>query len=253
MLELRMQFHDNARPLPNTLTLRPNQMKMMINKSSAAGNYTISCRCMIVLLSILAVAGCGDVASLKPFVFDMTRINQDGSVNDGKDYEKQPWACVKDNQSGLIWEVKTAEPGLQNINNTYTWYDPDKTTNGGWEGKAKGGVCSGSECDTDSYIKAINAKKLCGLTDWYLPSRFELNTIVDTSIPFPGPTIAKAYFPESVGGKYWTDTTFKTRRAGAWVWRFDQGSDYVAEKSEALNVRLTRPAPKQPGEKAIPK
>ncbi|MDD5299360.1 MAG: DUF1566 domain-containing protein [Gallionella sp.] len=256
MLEQRTQFHDNARPLPNNnpyIRLRPNQMKIMINKSAASKTPIASCRNMAMLLSVLVIAGCGDASSLKPFIFDMTRINQDGSVNDGKDYAKQPWACVKDNQSGLMWEVKTAEPGLQNINNTYTWYDPDNTTNGGFAGKAKGGVCSGSDCDTDSYIKAINAKKLCGLTDWYLPSRFELNSIVDTSISPPGPTIAKAFFPESVAGKYWTDTTFKTRRAGAWVWRFDQGSDYVVEKSEALNVRLTRPAPKNPEVKAAPK
>lgn len=226
---------------------------MMTNKSTVSKNTIASCRNMILLLSALVTAGCGDALTPKTFVFDMTRLNNDGSVNDGKDYVKQPWTCVKDNQSGLVWEVKVAEPGLQNVNNTYSWYDPDQSTNGGYAGKANGGVCAGSNCDTDSYIKAVNAKKLCGLTDWYLPSRFELNTIVDTSIPLPGPTFPKAFFPESLAGKYWTDTTFKTRRAGAWVWRFDQGSDYVAEKSEALNVRLTRPAPKKPDDKVAPK
>jgi len=208
---------------------------------------------VILLLCPLAITGCGDKLAPKPFVFDMTRINQDGSVNDGSDYANKPWACVRDNQSGLIWEVKTTEPGLLNINNTYSWYDPDEKTNGGFAGKAIGGVCTGSNCDTDSYIKAINAKKLCGLADWYLPSRFELNTIVDTSVPLPGPTLAKVFFPESIAGKYWTDTTFRTRRAGAWVWRFDQGSDYVAEKSEALGVRLTHVSPNKPGVKAASK
>lgn len=208
---------------------------------------------VLLFLCSLAVTGCGDALAPKPFIFDMTRINQDGSVNDGSDYAKKPWACVRDNQSGLTWEVKTPGPGLQNINNTYTWYDPDPQTNGGFAGKANAGVCSGSDCDTDSYIKAVNANKLCGLNDWYLPSRFELNTIVDTSIPPPGPTLAKSYFPESMAGKYWTDSTFRTRRAGAWVWRFDQGSDYVAEKSEALSVRLTHVSPKKPDAQAAPK
>ena len=208
---------------------------------------------ILLMLCPLAITGCGEKINPKPFVFNMTRINQDGSENDGSDYVKKPWACVRDNQSGLTWEVKTPEAGLQNINNTYSWYDPDQNTNGGYAGKDKGGVCAGSNCDTDSYIKAVNAIKLCGLNDWYLPSRFELNTIVDTSIPLPGPTLPKVYFPESQAGKYWTDTTFKTRRAGAWVWRFDQGSDYVAEKSEALNVRLTHVSPKKPDMKAVPK
>lgn len=203
----------------------------------------------LMLLIPLGIAGCGDTLNPKPFVFDMTRLNQDGSTNDGSDYAKKPWACVKDNQTGMIWEVKKTEPGLQNINNTYTWHDPDQNSNGGWAGKANGGVCNGSNCDTEAYAKAINAAKLCGFTDWHLPSRFELNTIVDTSIFFPGPTLPKAYFPESLAGKYWTDTTFKTRRAGAWVWRFDYGNDYVAEKSEALNVRLVYALPKKPDEK----
>jgi hypothetical protein len=154
---------------------------------------------------------------------------------------------VLDNQSGLVWEVKSAGPGLHNIDNTYSWYDPNPDSNGGYAGKANGGTCVGTDCDTASYIKAINAEKLCGFTDWYLPSRFELNTIVDPSIFYPGPTLPKAFFPESLAGKYWTDTTFKTRRAGAWVWRLDYGSDYVEEKSQALSVRLAHPTLKPPG------
>ena len=256
MLEQRTQFQDNVYSLPNQYFFtysRLNQMKIMIDKNAASKNPIVFCGNIVLLLSALVTAGCGEAITPKPFVFDMTRINQDGSVNDGKDYAKQPWACVKDNQSGLVWEVKTTEPGLQNINNTYSWYDPDQVTNGGFAGKAKSGACSGSDCDTASYIKALNAKKHCGLDDWYLPSRFELNTIVDTSVPVPGPTLPKAYFPESMSGKYWTDTTFKTRRAGAWVWRFDQGSDYVAEKSEALNVRLTHAPAIKPAGKTAPK
>jgi hypothetical protein len=207
----------------------------------------------LLLLTPLFVAGCGDKLMPKPFVFEMTRINQDGSVNSGADYVKQPWACVQDNQTGLIWEVKKSESGLQNINNTYSWFDADMKTNGGWAGKANAGVCTGSDCDTSAYINAINAKKLCGLDDWYLPSRFELNTIVDTSIAYPGPTLPKAFFPELLAGKYWTDTTFKTRRGGAWVWSFDAGSDSVVEKSEAHSIRLTHVAPKKPAAQAAKK
>ena len=215
-------------------------MKKMIKNGKAHQCLTTSRKsAAVLLLCALGIAGCGDALTPKPFVFDMTRINQDGSVNDGKDYAKKPWACVLDNQTGLIWEVKTTEPGLQNINNTYSWYDSDQNTNGGWAGKINGGVCSGSRCDTESYIKAFNAKKFCGYADWYLPSRFELNTIIDSSIFYPGPTLPPAYFPESKAGNYWSDTTFRTRRASAWAWRFDSGSDYVEEKSTALSVRLT--------------
>lgn len=204
---------------------------------------------LLVLLCPLAIAGCDDIPALKPHVFDMAYLNQDGSVNDGKDYARQPWACVLDNQSGLVWEVKRSEPGLHNINNTYTWYDSNPDSNGGVAGKANGGTCTGSDCDIESYTKAVNAEKLCGFTDWYMPSHFELGTIVDEGVFFPGPTLPKAFFPESLAGKYWTDTTFKTRRATAWAWRFDQGSEFIAEKTEALNARLTH-ATRKPGEQA---
>jgi len=40
------------------------------------------------------------------------------------------WSCVKDNVTGLMWEVKTTSPGLHNTNNTYTWYDTNPNTNG---------------------------------------------------------------------------------------------------------------------------
>jgi hypothetical protein len=195
---------------------------------------------------LLLLSGCGEVPDSKPFKFEMTRINQDGSVNSGMDFVKSPWVCVRDDQSGLTWEVKMPEPGLHDVHNTYSWYDPDDTSNGGYAGKANGGTCAGSNCDTDSYTRAVNDNKLCGLSDWHLPSRYELNTIVDATVFFPGPTFPKQYFPESLAGKYWTDTTFKTRRAGAWVWGFDYGIDYVAEKSEALSVRLVHVTPKQP-------
>jgi hypothetical protein len=222
-------------------------MKKSIKNSRTHSAFDQSCKNMaLLLLCSIGVVGCGEALTPKPFVFDMTRINLDGSVNDGSDPTKKPWACVLDNQTGLIWEVKTTEAGLQNINNTYSWFDSDQVTNGGWAGTPKGGVCVGSACDTESYIKAFNSKKFCGYNDWYLPSRFELNTIVDSSAPFPGPTLASAYFPESKAGSYWTDTTFKTRRASAWVWRFDHGSDYVEEKSVALSVRLTHATPLKP-------
>lgn len=204
---------------------------------------------ILMLLSPLALTGCDKPAAFKPHVFDMTRLNGDGSTNDGKDYAKQPWVCVKDNQSGLVWEVKRPEPGLHSIDNTYSWYDPNPNSHGGFAGKANGGVCTGSDCDTESYVKAVNTEKLCGYSDWYMPSRFELGTIMNEAVFYPGPTLPGGYFPESKPGKYWTDTTFKTRRAAAWAWRFDQGSEFVAEKTEALSVRLVHATIKPVGKK----
>jgi len=220
-------------------------MKKFISHTTVSKGIFLPCRSIIILIVCsLTITGCGDALTPEPYVFDMTRLNQNGSINDGSDFSSRPWACVRDNQSGMTWEVKLPEPGLHNIDNTYSWYDPDQSSNGGYAGKINAGVCVDSDCDTYSYIKAVNAEKLCGLSDWHLPSRFELNTILDATVFFPGPTLPKEYFPETLPGKYWTDTTFRTRRAGAWVWGFDYGSDYVVEKSKALSVRLLHITPK---------
>ncbi|MCR4304563.1 MAG: DUF1566 domain-containing protein [Gallionella sp.] len=224
-------------------------MKKMINSSTTPKGSTASFRSIALLLCSLMFAGCGDAFTPKPKIFDMTPLNQDGSTNDGKDYAMQPWACVHDNSTNLFWEVKKSEPGLQNASNTYSWYNPDQDANGGVAGTAKGGICAGSDCDTESYVKAINSRKLCGFSDWRLPSREEMSTLVDISVFYPGPTIPTAFFPEPIPpGKYWSSSTFRTRRAGAWAWRFDYGNDYLSEKSEALNVRVTRGVPKTVGE-----
>jgi hypothetical protein len=50
------------------------------------------------------------------------------------------WPMVKDNVTGLIWEVKQNSDGVANYanphdaDNTYTWYDSNPRTNGGKAG-----------------------------------------------------------------------------------------------------------------------
>jgi len=189
-------------------------MKKPIDNGADVKHSAHFCRRMaLLLLCPLAIAGC-DIQALKPPVFDMTPLNRDGSVNDGKDYAGNPWSCVQDNISGLVWEVKKTGPGLHDIKNTYSWYDPNPESNGGFAGKANGGTCAGSDCDTQSYVKAVNAEKLCGFDDWYLPSRFELGTIIDSGVFFPGPTIPKAYSPRHIPPSRIRECTGAIRHSG---------------------------------------
>ena len=52
--------------------------------------------------------------------FDFTRLNADGSDYRGNgDYKSQPWACARDNHTGLIWEVKTTDGGIHDKDNRY--------------------------------------------------------------------------------------------------------------------------------------
>jgi hypothetical protein len=93
--------------------------------------------------------------------------------------------CIQDNVTGLVWEGKTASAGLRAAANTYTWLNSDSAANGGAAGTVNGGSCSGSTaCDTQTYAAAVNAAKVCGFSDWRLPTVAELTTLVDSS-PWP--------------------------------------------------------------------
>lgn len=59
------------------------------------------------------------------------------------------------------------------------------------------------------YTEQAFAVELCGVltyagyTDWRLPSRIELVTLVDYSVAAPGPTIDVTAFPETLGVAFW--------------------------------------------------
>ncbi len=126
------------------------------------------------------------------------------------------WSMVRDNVTGLIWEVKTSNNRAQNYSdphdadNNYTWYDPDPGTNQGNAGT------EGNNTDTKDFIDALNNAKFGGFEDWRLPTIKELSCLVDYSIPEPGPTIDIAYFPNTVDSNYWSSTTSAENPGSAW-------------------------------------
>ncbi|MCB1756898.1 MAG: DUF1566 domain-containing protein [Gammaproteobacteria bacterium] len=111
--------------------------------------------------------------------FDFTKLDAKGEALDNN---AGNWRCVRDNRTGLIWEVKTTDKGLQDRFNTYSWYfDSDRLLTGSNNGTPNGGECKGNiACDTQSYIDAINKAGLCGRTsEWRLPAPEELRSIND--------------------------------------------------------------------------
>ncbi|HLF96514.1 MAG TPA: DUF1566 domain-containing protein [Methylococcaceae bacterium] len=150
------------------------------------------------------------------------------------------WSCVRDNVTGLEWEVKTDDGGLRDKDNTYTWYNPDSASNGGSAGTANGGSCTGSNCDTQAYVQAVNAAGLCGHADWRLPEREELRSLVDYSVAYPGPTIDQNYFPNTRNTVFSSASPYAGVSTYAWLVSFDFGYDYPAGKFSALGVRVVR-------------
>ncbi|MDO9104919.1 MAG: DUF1566 domain-containing protein [Methylovulum sp.] len=115
------------------------------------------------------------------------------------------WACIKDTKTGLIWEVKTSDGGLRDGRWRYSWYDPQYLPDGKNPGGNPDGtmdpdpfpcgtdiICAGFKnpekifdfgyknkllcnakplfCNTYDYMKMVNARSLCGVSDWRLPS-----------------------------------------------------------------------------------
>ena len=175
--------------------------------------------------------------------FDFTKICRNGDAAGEEKCPPNPspgegdnnWACTLDNVTGLTWEVKT-ESGLGNKKNTYTWYNPDEMVNGNEPGLENGGKCKGSNCDTQAYIKAINDKSLCGLSDWRLPTKRELLSIVDNG-QFK-PAIDTRFFPNTLNLHYWTSSPYPEQEDSAWQVYFLYGEAEPRTKSQSNHIRL---------------
>lgn len=102
-----------------------------------------------------------------------TKIANDGSkLADSALLGPNPkdWACTRDNKTGLIWEVKTTDGGLRDMNKTYNRYAGD------------------------DFVNSVNVQTLCGKNDWQIPSGKALLSIVKLSSQ---PTIDGIYFPNT--------------------------------------------------------
>jgi hypothetical protein len=191
--------------------------------------------------------------------FSFTKLDTNGDDLPASELE---WSCVKDNVTGLIWEVKTTDDGLHNKADTFTWYNTDYNVNGGYSGRDyfTNAVCEGfididdSEglCNTEAFTARVNDTQLCGYSDWRLPTVKELAGIVNKGKN--NPAIDTDYFPSTVSGDYsiyWTsnpDVVFipSSEDIGVtqkfWAIRFDTGAD-LTTTIKPYSVRLVRSNP----------
>ena len=177
--------------------------------------------------------------------FDFTKLDSGGNPLPAAAIS---WDCVYDNVTGLTWEIKTDDNGLRDKDWTYTWCNNNSSINGGSAGVCDTGSGVGSDnclnnarCDTEKYAADVNALNpaLCGYTDWRMPTRRELHSIVDRSRENP-PAIDAAYFPRTVNNWYWSASPYAPNAGSAWYVYFDNGVDYPEVKGDGLAVRLVR-------------
>lgn len=111
---------------------------------------------------------------------------------------------VTDTETGLMWQKGTA-PG------TYTWQQ------------------------ALAYAEELT---LAGHSDWRLPNRNELQTLVDYSRY--NPAIDPILEVSAVLPFYWSSTSNAYHMGNAWFVYFDDGYVYYDKKSEKYYVRVVR-------------
>jgi len=173
--------------------------------------------------------------------FSFTKLDEGGRPLDDQTvaYGTTPWNCVLDRVTGLAWEVKTDDGNLQDKDWTYSWYNPDATTNGGTAGTENNGACvDAANCDTEKYIAAVNTAALCGYDDWRLPSAGELLSLVANDRVSPG--IDSDWFPNTLSDLYWSSDSDANNSVSAIYVHFDDGTSSNVGKANAYSVRLVR-------------
>jgi hypothetical protein len=177
------------------------------------------------------------------FGYDFTALGGDGKPTfeqnlTGTGYATQPWSCLRDNWTGLTWEVPTpvVNAGLYDTSYRYTWYDPDGKSNGGAPGKQKGGYY---KFDTHQFVARVNAAKLCGHSDWRLPSAAELRNLLNIGAPGTpnGPLPA---IPTLESNGYWSATPDPKYPKRATVLSTQYGYDTFFPKNQPYYVMLVR-------------
>ena len=107
----------------------------------------------------------------------------DANGNDFPDDAPWPWAMVRDNVTGLIWEVKTDDGTIHDKDNTYGW----------------------SQLES-SFIATLNVTNFGGFSDWRVPVIKELASIVNRNTYDPSVDIG--FFPNTMLSSYWSFTTY---------------------------------------------
>ena len=144
-----------------------------------------------------------------------TNSNLDGKL--GFSFSTPVAGCVKDITTGLTWEVKTTDGGVNDWGKTYT------------------------QSAAADFVKVVNNSNLCGFSDWRLPTPDELQRIVDYSVGSPGPTIDTFWFPNTKAGVYWSGALYQADTTQGWAVNFQSGAvSGFYLRSESHYVRVVR-------------
>ncbi|GEM_PF-5587279 len=131
-------------------------------------------------------------------------------------------ACVRDNVTGLIWEIKTKDGGSRDHKSLYSW------------------------TERLAYVEKVNAAHLCGFNDWRVPDIKELTGIVSYQHVIPKPAIVTSYFSDldKIGTLgFWSEATSSDIASSAWFLYFTNGAANYGKHNKKYHLRLVRGVP----------
>lgn len=153
---------------------------------------------------------------------------QDGELQRGvaRSYRDPGVGTVEDVRTGLVWEKLSWDGSIHDYNLVYTW-------------------------DTAAAkIAALNTAQFAGYTDWRLPNRSELESLVSQA--YVGPAVEPSFNVSCGAGctvltcsctqstDYWTSTTVAAIPGLAWQVDFAFGFVRTEAKPESRHVRAVR-------------
>jgi hypothetical protein len=168
---------------------------------------------------------------------EMSFTKMDNNGNDLPD-DAEDWVMVRDNVTGLIWEIKQAKDGVadyenpNDADNKYSWYDTNPANNLGYTGNYNGGK------NTQAFIEQLNQKQLGGFHAWRMPSLKELASIAN--LAKTNPAIDVIFFPADMSAFYWSSTSPAYNTSHAWGVNCDYGNDNHNAKDSSYYVRAVR-------------
>jgi hypothetical protein len=187
---------------------------------------------------------------------------------------------IHDTCTGLQWEKKVSDPGLQNVDALYSWAgccdvactilcQPNAEAAATCAANSDGGVegcstCVSGTCNVDvdaigvpttvwDWINQVNAAGFAGHNDWRLPSEAgnntvseakEMETIVDPAATGCGLGIGSPcidpIFGPTIADAYFSATTISSSTGMVWAMNFDAGSVGSGSKQFGFYIRAVR-------------
>lgn len=220
-------FHDGTGKCAGDADLLPEYIKSGVNVFGVLGTlpHSRSLR--------TGQTGCySDSGSLQ----NCTGSLQDGALRRGTDraFADLGNGAIKDEKTGLTWEKLANDGGIHDVDNRYPFAEAIAVK-----------------------IAALNTARFGGYSDWRLPNRLELESLVHLGRTFPSTVDPFNSVSGVVGscptgctvtscscthprGLYWTSTTYVHQPDAAWLVYFGNGGVGGDLKSKGNYVRAVR-------------